>query len=481
MRTRFFLTIFTCLIRASYASDTTTPQRSDLPQTALTVYNQNFGFVKDRRKVHVKSNPDTISFDNIAQQIEPASVRFRSLTDPHATLLEQYYAYDLTSSDKLLQKYIDKPLTVALKDGSHYTGMLLRFDTQELILQDDDKNALTMIPREHNVKDIQFSPLQDFFNRPTLVWYIATDTLGDQWVEASYQTTGLNWQANYNALLHSEETKMDLQGFTTLTNESGATYRDAALKLVAGKTHQNTPRPVAMMSANTTFSKQRDLAFQEKTFSEYHLYTLNRPITLVNNQTKQIQLLEALDVPVKKLFIYEGAAQRTIWHTQPLTDASVGTEEGNENVQVFIEFTNALENHLGMPLPEGTVRLYKTDSADQMAEFIGEDVIQHTPKDKKVRLAIGNAFDLTGARKRIDFQVDIGRHMMTEEFEIKLENAQDTPVEILVKEPLYRWNTWDILSSTFPYERYDASTIQFHVPMEKNSKQTLTYTVRYTW
>lgn len=477
MRTRFFLTVFTCLIGASYA----TSQRSDLPQTALTIYNQNFGFVKDRRKVHVKSNPDTLFFDNIAQQIEPSSLRFRFLTDPHATLLEQYYAYDLISTDKLLQSCIDKPLTVSLKDGSHYTGTLLRFDAQELILQDADKNALTVIPREQNVKDIHFSPLQDLFTRPTLVWSIATDTLGDQWVEASYQTTGLNWQANYNALLHSNDTQMDLQGFTTLTNESGATYRNVALKLVAGKTHQNAAPRLAMMSAGNAFSKQAGPAFQEKNFSEYHLYTLNRPVTLVNNQTKQIQLLEAFDVPVKKLFIYQGAAKQTLWYTQPLTDASVGLEEGNTNVQVFIEFTNALENHLGMPLPEGTVRLYQADSTDQATEFIGEDVIRHTPKDKKVRLAVGNAFDLTGERKRLDFQIDLGRRMMTEEFEIKLENAQDHPVEILVKEPLYRWNTWDILSSSLPYERYDASTIQFHVPMEKNSKQTLTYTVRYTW
>lgn len=450
----------------------------------LTIYNQNFGIVRDQRKVHVTKNPDTIIFDNVAGQIEPTSAYFQSLTDPHATVLEQSYAYDLISTDKLLQKYMHQPLNISLKDGSHYNGNLLHFDTYQLVLQEGDKGNLSMIPRENNVKEIHFNAHpQGFFSRPSLIWNIAPTILGDQWVETTYQTAGLNWQANYNALLDSEEEKMHLQGSVTLSNESGATYKDAELKLIAGEPKKAMPQPMGLFATNNAFSKRQvPSAFHEEAFFEYHLYTLNRPITLVNNQTKYIPLFEALDVPVKKQFVYEGAPQHVVWRTEPITDANFGiSEEGNEKIQVFIEFKNSLDAHLGMPLPEGVVRLYKKDPADQVLEFIGEDMMHHTPKDKKVRLNIGNAFDLVGHRKRIDFQVDLGRRMMTETFEIELQNAHNTPVEVLVKEFLYRWNTWEILSSTIPYEKKSAHTIQFHVPVEKNSEQIFTYTVRYNW
>ena len=499
MRSVYSLFALLLWMPALWAVDSSNPENSnDYPnaykgreQTTLTIYNQNFGIVRDQRKVRIQKNPDTIQFDNVAKQIEIASVRFQSLTDPRATVLEQYYEYDLTSPDKLLQKYLNKPLTVSLKNGAHYTGNLLHFDTGALILQEGEKEEkspsapLTMIARENNVKDIHFNPNPQVFTEPSLIWNIATDQLGDHWVEASYETAGLNWQADYNALLHREGTIMDLHALVTLSNESGATYQDANLKLIAGET-KRTPQPSPMIpmmaTAQASFRGQKS-AFHEEAFSEYHLYTLDRPITLVNNQTKQISLFETFDVPIKKTFVYEGAPH-VYWRGErgePITDPNYGNEEGNKKVQVRIEFKNSLENHMGMPLPQGTVRLYQKNPTDGAFEFIGEDIITHTPKNKKVRLTMGYAFDIVGRRKRMDFQVDVGRHIMTESFEIELQNHGDSPIEVLVKEPLYRWNSWEIVSSSIPYEKYDANTIQFHVPVERDGKQALIYTVRYTW
>lgn len=469
-------------ISALNATDSLTlmePSMSHMPQITLTIYNQNFGVVRDQRKVNIQHNPDTVLFDNVAQQIEAATIRFRSITDPRATLLQQHYTYDLTSADTLLQRYINKPLSISLKDGSHYKGTLLRFDAAQLTIQEEGK-GLTMIPREHNVKEIHFSSLPQQFFSPSLIWSVASDALGDQWVEASYHTAGLNWQADYNALLHSNDTKMNLQGLVTLSNESGATYPNAQLKLIAGNVKKSAIQPMTMMASNT-FSKRQTLeAFHEESLFEYHSYTLDHPITIVNDQTKQIPLFETLDVPVKKVFVYEGAS-RLYTHKDPITDANYGNEEGNNNVQVTIELTNALSNHMGMPLPQGTVRFYQQGLVNEAPEFIGEDTINHTPKNETIRLSIGNAFDITGKRKRLDFQVDLGRRVMTETFEIHLQNRGDKPIEVLVKEPLYRWNTWEITSSSIPYEKYDANNIRFRAPVEQNGEKTMTYTVRYTW
>lgn len=479
MQRRYFLTSLTALSLLHLglgATEALTKEKFDKSHMALTIYNQNFGVVRDQRKVPIQANPALVEFDNVAQQILPTSVRFRFLTDQEAVVLEQYYGYDLVSMDKLLERYINKPITVSLKEGSHYTGELLRFDGAQLtILQ---KGEITVIPRENNVKDIHFSPLsEEFFSTPSLVWNLATDKLGDQWVEASYQTGGLNWQADYNAFLYDDETKMDIQAWVTLYNESGATYKNAKLKLIAGEVKRNV-QPIAMMATNNAYAKRG--GFQEESFFEYHSYTLDRPTTIVNNQTKQMGLFEAYHVPVKKLFVYEGAPHVYV-RPEPITEANFGTEEGNKKVQVMVEFHNRVTDHLGMPLPQGTVRLYQEDPADHVPEFIGEDTLSHTSKDEKVRLNVGSAFDVVGRRQRMDFQLDLAQRVMVEKFEIELKNHRDSAIEVLVKEPLYRWISWEVVSSSLPFKKKDAKTIEFLVPLEKNSQQTLTYTVRYSW
>ena len=451
---------------------------------ALTIYNQNFGVIRERRKVNITEKLGTIRFTDVAAQIDGTSVSFKSLTDPDATVLEQNYEYDLVSADKLLQKYIDKPITVLTKDGSRYSGNLLSFDANQLVIrQYGEKGDLAMVQRGDNVKDVEFSALPEgLITKPTLVWKLATEKVGNQLIEVAYQTAGINWQSDYNAVLNANDTALDLSGWVTINNRSGATYKDAKLKLIAGDVRRVQPQNMAMVgkARSEMMLDQSGGGFEEKAFFEYHLYTLGRSTTVADNQTKQIELLKTADVPVKKVFLYEGAPQYR-WYGGLVTATGYGSEEGNKKVNVIIELKNSQDNHMGMPLPKGKVRLYKRDPADASLEFVGEDQIDHTPKDETVRLHIGDAFDIVGERKRTDFHVDTSGHVMTESFEIRVRNHKTEAVEVLVKEPLYRWNNWEITQASAKWTKYDSNTIHFPVTAAKDGEQVITYTVRYTW
>ncbi|MGD0651069.1 MAG: DUF4139 domain-containing protein [Verrucomicrobiia bacterium] len=475
------------LIKASLAPDRAiaAAEAQGKPEegVALTIYNQNFGVVRERRKVNVAEKLGTIRFTDVAAQIDGTSVSFKSLTDPGAKVLEQNYEYDLVSADKLLQKYIDKPITVLTKDGSRYSGNLLSFDGNQLVIrQYGEKGDLAMVQRGDNVKDIEFSALPEgLITKPTLVWKLTTEKTGEQLVEIAYQTAGINWQSDYNAVLNAKDTALDLGGWVTINNQSGATYKDAKLKLIAGDVRRiQPPQTMPMSGIARRGMVAGEGGFEEKAFFEYHLYTLGRPTTVANNQTKQIELLKTADVPVEKVYLYEGAPQFR-WYGGLVTDAGYGSEGGNKKVNVIIEVKNSQDNHMGMPLPKGKVRLYKRDPADASLEFIGEDQIDHTPKDETVRLHIGDAFDIVGERKRTNFSTDSARHVMIESFEIRVRNHKDEAVEVLVKEPLYRWNNWEITESSHKWTKYDSSTIHFPVQVAKDGEQVITYTVRYTW
>jgi len=452
---------------------------------ALTIYNQNFGVVREKRKVDVTEKVGTIRFSDVAAQIDGTSVQFKSLTDPGATVLEQNYEYDLVSADKLLEKYIDKQIAVLTKDGSRYSGKLLSFDANQLVIrQDDEKSEIVMVQRGDNVKDIQFGALPEgLITKPTLVWKLATEKLGQQLIEVAYQTAGINWQADYNAVLNPNDTKLDLSGWVTINNQSGATYRDAKLKLIAGDVRRIEPPQVqakAFAVRSMLGAENEAAGFAEKSFFEYHMYTLGRPATVAQNQTKQIELLKAADVPVKKVFLYDGAPQYRFYGGL-MSDANFGSEVGNKKVNVVIEVKNSKDNNMGMALPKGKVRLYKRDEADGSLEFIGEDEIDHTPKDETVKLHIGDAFDIVGERKRTNYHVDAAGHVITESFEIHVRNHKTEPVDVLVKETLYRWNNWEITDSNQKWTKYDSNTIHFPVKVDKDGEQVITYTVKYTW
>jgi hypothetical protein len=447
------------------------------------VYNQNFGVVREKRAVDVKEKLGWIRFADVASRIDGTSVQFKSLTDPEAGVLEQNYAYDLVSADRLLQKFIDKPIKILTQDGSRYAGELLSFDANQLVIrQSGEESAIVMVQRGDNVKDIEFGRLPEgLITKPTLVWKLATEKPGRQLVEVTYQTEGLNWRADYNAVLNPEDTRLDLSAWVTLDNRSGATYKEARLKLIAGDVKRVQKRPPVPSRAHAlAMEDAAGPAFEEKAFFEYHLYTLQRPATVAQNETKQIRLLTASQVPVRKVFLYEGAP-RYRFYGGLQTHARYGAEESNKKVNVLIEWTNSKENNMGMALPKGKVRLYKRDAADEALEFIGEDEIDHTPKDEKIRLHIGDAFDIVGERRRVDFHVDSGRKTMRESFEIRVRNHKDDDVEVLVKEVLYRWSNWEITEASHTYKKYDAQTIHFPVQVKEDGEQVITYTVRYTW
>jgi hypothetical protein len=477
------LIIASAIATATFAARTAAATTSE-EGIALTIYNQNFGVVREKRKVDVPDKVGMIRFGDVAAQIDGTSVQFKSLTDPNATVLEQNYEYDLVSADKLLQKYVDKQIAVLTKDGSRYSGTLLSFDGNQLVLrQDGEKNELVMVQRGDNVKDIQFGALPEgLITKPTLMWKLATEKVGQQLIEVAYQTSGINWQADYNAVLNAKDTALDLSGWVTVNNQSGATYKDAKLKLIAGDVRRlQQPQAYALGGMRKmVMSEAAAPGFEEKAFFEYHLYTLGRTTTVADNQTKQIELLKTADVPVKKVFLYDGAPQFAFYGGL-ITDANYGSQESNKKVNVIIEVKNSKDNHMGMPLPKGKVRLYKRDPADASLEFIGEDQIDHTPKDETIKLHIGDAFDIVGERKRTDFHVDMSRHVITESFEIHIRNHKDEPVEVLVKETLYRWNNWEITQASHKWTKYDSNTIHFPVKVDKDGEQVITYTVRYTW
>lgn len=466
------------------AADTAAATPASDEGVALTIYNQNFGVVREKRKVEVPDKLGTIRFTDVAAQIDGTSVQFKSLSDPGARVLEQNYEYDLVSADKLLHKYIDRQIGVLTKDGSRYAGMLQSFDAGQLVLrQADERTPIVMIQRGDNVKDIQFGALPEgLITKPTLVWKLATEKPGRQLVEVAYQTAGINWQADYNAVLNAKDTGLDLGGWVTINNTSGATYKDAKLKLIAGDVKRVQPqqRLGYAMKARAMAMEADATGFEEKAFFEYHLYTLGRPSMVADNQTKQIELLKAADVPVKKVFLYDGAPQYRFYGGLQ-TDANYGSQDFNKKVNVIIEVKNSKQNNMGMALPKGKVRLYKRDDADAALEFIGEDEIDHTPKDETIKLHIGDAFDVVGERKRTDFRVDSGRHIMTETFEIRVRNHKTEPVDVLIKETLYRWNNWEITDSNAKWTKFDSDTIHFPVTVAKDGEQVVTYTVRYTW
>ncbi|HEY5752371.1 MAG TPA: DUF4139 domain-containing protein [Chthoniobacterales bacterium] len=476
--------LFPAALLASLAcmgSVSSSAQTNASDSVALTIYNQNFGVVRETRKLNIQEG--TVRFTDVATQIDPTSVHFLSLTDPSAKVLEQNYEFDLVSADKLLEKYIDRDITVKTAGGAVYRGKLQSFDASQIVLDQGQNGGIAMIQRPQNIVDIQFGSLPEgLITRPSLVWKVATEKPGDQTVEIAYQTQGISWNADYNLVLSDDETKADLGGWVTINNQSGGTFKDAKLKLVAGDVNRVQPpqqlrRDVMAMAEQA--ARQEEKGFEEKSFFEYHLYTLGRPATVAQNQTKQIELLSANTIPVKKIYTYKGSPF-PFYGGLNISD-DFGSTSPNKKVNVEFEIDNKKENNLGMALPKGKIRISKRDPADNSLEFVGEDQIDHTPKDEKIRVTTGDAFDIVGERKRTDFQLDTGRKTAIETFEIKIRNHKDTPVEVLIKEILYRWNEWEITKSSDEWTKFDSNTIHIPVRVDKDVEKVVTYTVKYTW
>jgi len=443
----------------------------------LTIYNQNFGLVKDRRTLNLKEGINNIRFQDVAAQIEPTSVHFKSFTDPLGCVIqEQNYEYDLVSASKLLTKYIDKKIKIITKDDKTYEGVLMSFDGENIVIA-SDKN-LSMICRQDNIREISFPELPEgLITKPTLMWQIANDKPGNHLTEVSYLTQGIKWNADYVAVVDKDDKNIDLSGWVTIDNKCGATYKDASLKLIAGEVHR--AKEVKEGIAISGMMKSREVAapqFEEKAFFEYHMYTLQRKTTIKDNQTKQISLLSASNVLVKKLFIYD-PVEYFGWNWYYYEDNQKTKEQ---KIKVKLELTNSKQSNLGMPLPKGKVKVYKKDT-DGSLQFIGEDSIDHTPKDETIRLFLGDAFDVVGERKKTNYREDHSAQWAEESFEISLRNHKDTDIEVNVIEHLWRYTNWKIIAKSHEFIKKDAQTIEFKVPVAKNSETKVTYTVKYWW
>jgi len=448
----------------------------------LTVYNQNLALVRDLRDLTLKVGVNEVKFTEVAALIDPTSVRFRSLTDPAGTsVLEQNYEYDVVGTSKLLQKYVDQEITVVTEDGTTYTGYLLS-GAQDLILGSAPTGGAVSVVKLSTVREIKFPSLPEgLLTKPTLVWKIQAAKAGTHQSEVTYMTSGITWYANYVVMVNEKDDGLDLNGWVTLDNQSGATYTDARLKLIAGDVNVVTPareeRVYAVPTAGPApYAGQKQ--FEEQAFFEYHLYTLQRPATIKDQQTKQIEFTSAAEITATKFYVYDGAQMGSWRYYSPVTDQGYGTQS-NPKVYVMLEFVNSERNGLGIPLPKGVVRVYKENPAGG-AEFIGEDEIDHTPKDERILLHLGDAFDLVGERKQTNF-LRPGDRTIEESYEIKLRNHKDEDVEIRVGERMFRWSEWTILQASHEYQKKDSRTIEFRVKVPRDGEVTVTYTVRYRW
>jgi hypothetical protein len=466
------------LTRTTPAQAQDTPPRSDA--ISLTVYNQGTALVRDRRTFDLPQGISTLDFTDVASQIDPTSVSFTSLTDPDGTsVLEQNYIFDLVGSSALLQRYIDQTIEVITTDGTTYRGQLLN-GSAEIILRDESGQVIVIAPA--HVRDIRFPNLPGgLLTRPTLRWLLDSTTGGDQQIEITYLTGGVSWTADYILLLGADNTSLDLNGWITLTNTSGTGYREAQVKLVAGDVNR-LPEPTmrgemaavdAMMpsAAPTPGVEQRE-------FFEYQLYEIARPVTVGNNETKQVEFVSGAGVPATTFYVYEGAGP-FYGYFGAITDQFY-MQTGITDVQNYLEFTTGEEGGLGADLPAGRVRVYQED-IDGAALLIGENRIDHTPQGENVRIYLGNAFDLVGERRQTAFNI-ISSNVIEETFEIRLRNRKDDEaVEVRVPEHLYRWSDWEIVNSSLSYTELNSSTIEFRAMVEPGAEVVITYTVRYTF
>ncbi|MBM4103382.1 MAG: DUF4139 domain-containing protein [Planctomycetes bacterium] len=444
------------------------------PGVALTVYNDNFAVVKERRQMDFAEGQNIVRFTDVASQIDPTSVLFECLEFPgQVKLLEQNYEYDLVNTQSLLKKYIDKPVKIQVKGSgssgaSLVSGMLLAADGPSLILQDDD-GKMNVISGD-SVEHIQLDKKpENLLTRPTLVWLVDSAKKLAGLCQVAYTTEGIGWRADYMAVLNDKDDALDMSGWVTITNNSGAAYQDAALKLIAGDVKRvASPQPRQPVYERVRAAGVvREEGFEEKPFMEYHLYTLDRKTTLQNNQVKQIELIEpASNVPVNKVYVYEISLWDWMAH-------------GRSKVQVKIEFENKKENQLGIALPKGRVRVFKKDPADASLEFVGEDEIDHTPKDEKLSLYIGDAFDIAVEQKMTDARN--GDRWQTFTRKVELRNRKEQAVTVFVDEKIPEGRNWKIDNSSINHQKKDAYTCRFAVPVGANQTVMLEYQMTQTW
>jgi len=453
---------------------TTLADQSDL---ALTVYNSNLSLVRDVRQLNLPSGEALLRFMDIAASINPATVHFRSLTDPaKLNVLEQNYEFDLLDPNKLLQKYVGREVTLV---RPKMAGGSTEYEEVKATLLSLNGSPVWKIGNEIvtgvSYESIRFPELpENLYERPTLLWTLQNSGARRHKVEASYLTSNLSWSADYVLNVGKDESSGDLDGWVTLVNHSGTAYKNASLQLVAGDLHRVVAQyGMDEMKAMNSVARSAaaPAAFQQESFSEYHLYSLNRHTSIFDQESKQISLLNASHFPLRKVYVVNGQPYYYRGAAQPGAPVK-------DPVQVFYKFKNEEKSGLGMPLPAGTIRVYQQDSRGGSL-FAGEDNINHTPKDEDISLHIGNAFDIVAERKQTDYKALSGilsSRLYEMEYEITLRNHKDVPITVEVNEPI--GGDWEMVNSSYKFTKTAAFAAQFLVPVDKDGTSVLKYRVR---
>lgn len=477
------------------------PTHADSP--ALTIYNQQFAVVRDTIHLTLKSGVNDINYNGATMHLEPDSVVLRDPTGKrNLQILEQNFRADPVSESLLLNFYEGKTIDFEKQVGTEgkteiIKGKIIRSGYVPHQPGDPD-NPSPGVPSGQPIIEVEgklmfqlpgtplFPALTDnTILKPTLTWQLQSDAPGAVDAELGYVTGGMSWEAAYNIVMPENGETLDLTGWITMHNQSGKTFENAKIKLMAGDVSKISPREVRTRMLNMAAPQAAgaaELVVTEKAFDEYHLYTLQRPATLLDRETKQVEFVSADGIKSSPIYVYDGAKLDRYygWDPNSIRDNREYGTESNKKVWVMREFKNAKTNHLGMPLPKGRLRFYRRDADGQM-EFVGENTIDHTPAEEMIRVATGSAFDIVGERKRTNHKMDTRGHGVDESFEIKLRNHKKTPVEVRVVEHLYRWPTWEITDKSMDFKKTDDRTIEFRVPVKPDEEQTVTYTVHYSW
>ena len=467
----------------------------------LTIYNQNLSLIREERIIQLVKGMSRVVLPDIPATIDGTSLHFISLMDPAAVrVLEQNYQYDLVHQAKLLEKYVGKEVEFVRIEPStekEYTvrGKLIAtgyylqpqhgspvpsyYSTGGMIAEIDGKIEINPVGRL-----ILPSLPEGLILKPQLEWLVNNARAGQHRTEISYLAGQLSWNCNYVALLNKDDSRIDVTGWVTLTNNSGTSFKNAGLKLVAGDVNvvKEAFEYEARLAKSQAVADASAPQFKQTDLFEYKLYSLQRHTDLNNNETKQIELTSAKNVAAKKMFIYDGLADQWRYWYRNFSYRSQGSfgQQSNTKVGVYVTFKNDDASGIGIPLPKGKVRVYKRDD-DGKEQFIGEDQIDHTPKDEEVKLYLGNAFDIVGERAQKDFKSYAAGHVVEETIEIKVRNHKDETVEIQVYEHPWRWSQWDIVKSNTDWTKVDQTTLRFPVKIARGGEKTVTYTIRYTW
>jgi hypothetical protein len=475
---------------------------ADDGSTALTIYNQNFFVAREHVPLDLKSGVNQAQYTGVAAHLEPDSVILRDPSGRGLQILEQNYRNDPVSPEMLLSFYEGKTIDFAVgrTNGKEdlLKGKIIRSGYSHPTYINGYPQQASTQPIVEVDGVLRFGlPGQPIFPalsadailKPRLNWLLETNDPGKFNAEISYVSGGMTWQSDYNVVVQDDPGKktdlLDMIGWITMQNHSGKTFEDARIKLMAGDVSkiQNAPVPMkAYLAEDRAMNAAMAPPVQEKSFDEFHLYTLQRPTTLRDEETKQVEFVRSTGVHAQRLFIYDGAqiGQYGYYNSEQIrNDMNYGTAS-NPKVWVMEEFKNSESNHLGIPLPKGKLRFYRRDT-DGHLEFVGENTIDHTPKDETIRVYTGNSFDMTGERKRTNYHVDSNQRWMDESFEIRIRNHKKEAVEVRAVERLYRWTNWRLSEQSSNSQKKDAQTIEFPVTIAANGEQVIAYTVHYSW